>query len=118
VLDPAILRPGRFDKLIFIKPPDEDARAKIFKEYLEKVPKADNIDYKGLAEMTKNYTGADIASICREAKTRAMQRAIKSGEESKVTMEDLESIIKNTKPSAPDVVMSQYLSFYAKYGQR
>ena len=40
------------------------------------------------------------------------------GEDSKVTNEDLEGIIKLTKPSAPDVVMSQYLSFYAKYGQR
>ena len=118
VMDPAILRPGRFDKLIFIKPPDEEARAKIFEEYLDKVPKAPNLDFKLLAGMTKNYTGADIASICREAKTKAMQRAIKSGEDSKVTNEDLESIIKLTKPSAPDVVMSQYLSFYAKYGQR
>ena len=118
VMDPAILRPGRFDKLIFIKPPDEEARAKIFEEYLEKVPKAPDLDFKLLASMTKNYTGADIASICREAKTRAMQRTIKSGEDSKVTNEDLEGIIKLTKPSAPDVVMSQYLSFYAKYGQR
>jgi SpoVK/Ycf46/Vps4 family AAA+-type ATPase len=118
ILDPAILRPGRFDKLIFIKPPDEDARAKIFEEYLEKAPKDSSIDFKLLAEMTKNYTGADIASICREAKTRAMQRTLKSGRESVITTDDLQNIIKTTKPSAPDVVMSQYLSFYAKYGQR
>jgi len=118
VLDPAILRPGRFDKLIFIKPPDGEAREKMFEEYMEKAPKASNIDFKLLADMTKNYTGADIASICREAKTKAMQRAIKSGQESVITMDDLQNIIKGTKPSAPDVVMSQYLSFYAKYGQR
>ncbi len=118
VLDPAILRPGRFDKLIFIRPPDADERAKLFAEYLEKAPKEDGMDIKSLAESTKNFTGADIANVCREAKTRALQRMIKSGQESKISADDLESIIKTTKPSAPDVVMSQYLSFYAKYGQR
>ncbi|MCL4404654.1 AAA family ATPase, partial [Candidatus Marsarchaeota archaeon] len=118
VLDPAILRPGRFDKLIFIRPPDEEARVKLFQEYLEKAPKANDIDFKALAGLSKNFTGADIASVCREAKTKAMQRALKSGQESSITMSDIENIIKSTKPSAPDVVMSQYLSFYAKYGQR
>ncbi len=118
VLDPAILRPGRFDKLIFIKPPDEPAREKLFAEYLEKAPKAADLDLKELAGLSKGFTGADIANACREAKTKALQRTIKSGKESSITMEDLNSIIRATKPSAPDVVMSQYLAFYAKYGQR
>ncbi|MCL4371805.1 AAA family ATPase [Candidatus Marsarchaeota archaeon] len=118
VLDPAILRPGRFDKLVFVKPPDADSRAKIFDEYLEKAPKENDIDTKKLADMTPNFTGADIANVCREAKTMALHRAIKSGSESKISMSDLQTVIGNMKPSAPDIVMSRYLAFYSKYGQR
>ena len=117
-LDPAILRAGRFDKLIFVKPPDEKNRAILFKLYLSKVPLADDIDFDVLGNKSKGFTGADIAGVCREIKSQALDKNVKSGEEAPIEMDDIEKIVKNTRPSAPDVVMSSYLNFLATYGKR
>jgi SpoVK/Ycf46/Vps4 family AAA+-type ATPase len=117
-LDPAILRPGRFDKLIFVRPPDAAHRAALFKAYLSKVPVETDFPYARRGSETKGFTGADIASTCREAKTLVMERAMDSGADESVRMDDMLSIIHKMKPSAPDSVMSSYLAFYAKYGQR
>ncbi len=116
-LDPAILRPGRFDKLIFVKPPGATNRAELFKKYLAKVPCA-TMDYQKLGNETKGFTGADIANVCREGKTHALQDELKSGVEGKITMAVLEEIIKSVKPSAPESVIDEYLHFLEKYGQR
>jgi transitional endoplasmic reticulum ATPase len=116
-LDPAILRPGRFDKLVFVKPPSAMARADIFKEYLANTPCA-TLDYQKLGNMTRGYTGADIAGICREAKTASLQSELSTGAEGKVTMDIIEGLIKSTKPSAPDSVVAEYAKFLAQYGQR
>ncbi|MFI5412547.1 MAG: AAA family ATPase [Candidatus Micrarchaeales archaeon] len=116
-LDPAILRPGRFDKLIFIKPPGATNRSELFKKYLANVPCV-GIDYQKLGAETKGFTGADIANVCREGKTHALQDELNTGVEGKITMEVLENVIKRVKPSAPESVINQYLSFLEKYGQR
>jgi len=116
-LDPAILRPGRFDKLIFVKPPTAAARADIFKEYLANTPTA-TLDYQKLGNITKGFTGADIAGICREAKTAALESELKTGTEGKVTMASLEALIDETVPSAPDSALDHYAEFLAEYGQR
>jgi SpoVK/Ycf46/Vps4 family AAA+-type ATPase len=116
-LDPAILRPGRFDKLVFVKPPNSAARADIFKEYLANTPCA-AIDYQKLGNATKGFTGADISGVCREAKSAALQSELSTGAEGKVTMAMLEELIRGTKPSAPDSVVAQYAKFLEQYGQR
>ncbi|MGI0133748.1 MAG: AAA family ATPase, partial [Candidatus Micrarchaeaceae archaeon] len=117
-LDTAILRPGRFDKLIFVKPPTADERAKLFKMYLQQVPVGKDMDYAKLGTQAKGFTGADIANMCREAKTKALESNIKTGKEVEITMPAMLEIIQETKPSAPDTVISIYLSFLARYGQR
>ncbi len=117
-IDAAALRPGRFDKLIFLKPPNKSQRAQMFRAYLKGVPVDSNVDYDALAEETIGYTGADIYHVCREAKTIALDRTVKEGKDAKIEPEDLESVIQKTKPSAPESVVAQYLSFYAKYGER
>ncbi|HVC58580.1 MAG TPA: AAA family ATPase [Candidatus Acidoferrales bacterium] len=117
-LDPAILRPGRMDKLIFVKPPNEAQRALLFEQYLKNAPCDDDLDFKKLASMAKGFTGADIASAAREAKTDALEANIKSGEETKITQKSLEDIITSTKPSAPESALSVFLAFFAKYGER
>ena len=116
-MDPALLRSGRFDKLIFIKPPSASEREEIFKIHLNDVPIYD-LDYIQLAKITNGFTAADIVNICREAKASAMQQEISSGEESKITMQQLTDLIKNTRPSAPIQLVEEYLTFLAKYGQR
>ena len=117
-LDSAILRPGRFDKIIFIRPPKTDERALIFKDNLQKIPLSADVNFSQLGAITEGFTGADIVNVCREAKTRALDKNLKTGEEIAVSMADIKAIIKHVKPSAPELVVSAYLTFLAKYGQR
>ncbi len=117
-LDPAILRPGRFDKLVFVEPPDEPHRIIMLKNYLNGIPASEDIDYNALGKETEGYTGADIANICREAKQKALNDSISSGGEVEVSMATLEEIIKKIKPSAPDSLVKSYKAFLDKYGQR
>ena len=117
-IDSAALRPGRFDKLVFVRPPNKEQRTTLFKMDLKGVPVSDDVDYDALADETSGYTGADIYHICREAKTIALDKTVKSGDETKIEMGDFEKILLKTKPSAPEAVVAQYLSFYSKYGER
>lgn len=118
MLDPAILRPGRFDKLVYVRPPTSANRAEMFRRYLQNVPIADDIDFTKLGTATKGFTGADIASICREAKTAALEQELDTGASGKVTMDVLDDLLKEAKPSAPESVLEQYQAFLEKYGQR
>ncbi|RLF56976.1 MAG: AAA family ATPase, partial [Thermoplasmata archaeon] len=76
ILDPALLRPGRFDRLIYIPPPDEKGREEIFKVHLRNKPLADDVSIKELAKRTEGYTGADIAAVCNEATMLAIREFV------------------------------------------
>ena len=76
ILDPALLRPGRFDRLIYVPPPDKEARYEIFKIHTRKMPLAKDVDLWELAEMTEGYTGADIEAVCIEAALNAAREDI------------------------------------------
>lgn len=96
-LDPALLRPGRFDELIYVSPPDEAARKAIF----QKVAAArkswhPDVDIDKLARETEGYSGAEIKGICAAAGVAAYDRYIAGGEPL-VTMEDLERAVRNQK---------------------
>ncbi len=67
IIDPSLLRPGRFDRLVLIPSPDEEARLEIFKIHTKNMPLGKDVDIKHLADVTENYSGADIESLCREA---------------------------------------------------
>lgn len=73
-IDPALTRPGRFDRLLFIPPPDATARAAILRVHTRKMPLADDIDLQDIAATCKGYSGADIAALCREAAMAALER--------------------------------------------
>lgn len=73
LIDPAILRKGRMDKVIFIPVPDKEARQGIFKIHMKDRPASDDIDYARLAEMTENFVASDIAYIVNDAATRAFE---------------------------------------------
>ncbi len=117
-LDPAILRPGRFDKIIFVKPPTAQQRTLLFNEYLKNVPLDENIDFDKLGRASDGYTGADIANVCREVKSEAMKQNLKTGKEYKISNSDIEKVLQSIRPSATGIVMGQYLSFLARHGQR
>jgi transitional endoplasmic reticulum ATPase len=83
IIDPALLRPGRFDRLIGIKPPNKDSRKEIFKIHLEGKPLASDVKLEMLAEKTESYVGADIESICREASMLAIREYVKEKKKKK-----------------------------------
>ncbi|MDD5331201.1 MAG: CDC48 family AAA ATPase [Candidatus Nanoarchaeia archaeon] len=76
IIDPALLRPGRFDRIVFVKPPELEGREKIFKVHTQKMPLGKDVSIKKLAEETEGYTGADIEAVCREAAMLALREDI------------------------------------------
>ncbi|MCJ7571787.1 MAG: CDC48 family AAA ATPase, partial [Candidatus Thermoplasmatota archaeon] len=73
IIDPGLLRPGRFDRLVLIPSPDKEARLEIFKIHTKNMPLGKDVDIKHLADLTENYSGADIESFCREAAMLAIR---------------------------------------------
>jgi len=73
ILDPALLRPGRFDRLIYVPPPDERGRLEIFKIHTKRMKLADDVDLGYLARITEGATGADIRAIVMEAGLAALR---------------------------------------------
>ncbi len=104
MLDPALLRPGRFDRLIYVPIPDKEARKEIFRIHLRGKPLGENVDIEKLAEKTDNYTGADIEAVCNEATMLAIREYIKNGgdpenpKNAKIEMHHLEEALKKIKP--------------------
>lgn len=82
ILDPALLRPGRFDSLIYISPPNENARKEILRIRTRSVPLADDVDLDHLAKETAGYSGAEVVEICLEAARATMRRRVKATERS------------------------------------
>ena len=114
IVDPAVLRPGRFDRLIYVPDPDEKARLKIFKIYTKGMPLVKDVDLAQLAKMTKNYSGADIEALCREAAMNALRRDIKAGE---VALSDFKDAMEKAGPTISSDMESWYRSFMRQVRQ-
>ncbi|AEH60259.1 AAA family ATPase, CDC48 subfamily [Methanosalsum zhilinae DSM 4017] len=95
IVDPALLRPGRFDRLIYVRSPDKKSREKIFSIHLKGKPLSDDVDISELAGMTEDYVGADIESICREATMLALRDFIKPDMSKADMKQNLEKIVVN-----------------------
>ena len=115
-IDPALLRSGRFEKLIFVHPPEKEDRELLFRKNLEGVPKSDDIDYEKIAEMTNGYTPADISKVCNIAKTEAMESEINDSEEYSITMKSITKALEKVKPSAGQDAIEKYAEFLFKHG--
>ncbi|WJZ89737.1 hypothetical protein VitviT2T_008933 [Vitis vinifera] len=83
IIDPALLRPGRLDQLIYIPLPDEDSRHQIFKACLRKSPVSKHVDLRALAKYTQGFSGADITEICQRACKYAIRENIEKDIEKK-----------------------------------
>ncbi len=88
MLDPALLRPGRFDMLLEFKAPDFDGRVQIFGIHLRGKPLSEEVDIKKLAAMTEGRTGADIMQICRQASLEALDEYIRDMGSGKAGVEE------------------------------
>ena len=99
MLDPALLRPGRFDRIIEVPLPDAGARLEILKIHTAKMSLAGDVDLSGLSESTENTTGAELQAVCREAGMMAIRRDAEA-----VEHEDFIAAVKKVKRevAAPD----------------
>jgi SpoVK/Ycf46/Vps4 family AAA+-type ATPase len=98
-LDPAVLRPGRFDEKIYVPLPDLPARLRMLEMYLRNRPIADDVDIDSLAKNLEGYSGADIKYICDRAATIPFLQTIASGNEATIIAQVLADVIGSTPPS-------------------
>jgi transitional endoplasmic reticulum ATPase len=110
ILDPGLLRPGRFDRLVLVPIPDKEARLEIFKIHTKDMPLQD-VDIEKLAKKTEGYTGADIESVCREAAMNALREDIES---TGVTLKHFEKALQEVKPSVSEAEAKQYDKAFKK----
>jgi transitional endoplasmic reticulum ATPase len=122
IIDPALLRPGRFDRLLYVPPPDMNSRLQIIKIHTKKKPLAENISMDQLARETEGYTGADIASLASAAVMLALRQHVSRYEEPKqadshiqelkIQMKHFEEAMKKIRP-----LSTQELDMYKKISE-
>ncbi|KAF9914902.1 hypothetical protein BX616_007342 [Lobosporangium transversale] len=125
LIDKALLRPGRFDRVIYVPPPDLVARKQILSIYTKDIPLADDVDLDFIAQTTEMYTGADLQNACREAalvalRTRALARSDYTTETMPkddsvsslqlVNAQDFRQSLAGMKPSLTAAMLSEYSS--------
>jgi len=102
LVDNALLRPGRFDRILEVPLPDAKGREHIFKIHTKKKPLADSIDFARLVELTEGFSGAEIEGVCNRAAMSAVRRYVNNKEKSvksiKITQEDFENAIEKIRP--------------------
>ena len=108
ILDAGLMRPGRFDRHIQVKEPDEEARISIFEVHTKGMPLADDVDIKKLAKNTDGYVGADIEAVCREAAMLALRDNLEASE---IPYKYFKDAIEKVKPGnkAQDEQLVQYM---------
>ncbi|EGC39638.1 hypothetical protein DICPUDRAFT_147573 [Dictyostelium purpureum] len=108
IIDKAILRAGRIDRILYISPPDFDARKEIFNIHLKKVPHSNDINVEELSNLTDGYSGAEVTSICREASICAMKQDLNAKQ---IEMNHFIQAISNVKKG----ITKEMLNFYKQY---
>ncbi|KAI1303001.1 hypothetical protein EDD11_005454 [Mortierella claussenii] len=126
LIDKALLRPGRFDRVVYVPPPDLEARRQILSIYTRDIPLAEDVDLDHIAQTTEMYTGADLQNVCREAGLIALRTRILGSvnnvnpitattdgiEPSKepVNAEDFKQSLASVKPSLTAAMLLEYSS--------
>lgn len=108
LIDPALLRPGRLEKLVFVQPPDADARREILRTAGKSVPLATDVDLAALADELDGYSAADCVALLREAALTAMRRSIDAAD---VTAADLAKARESVRPSLDPVQVDSLRAF-------
>jgi transitional endoplasmic reticulum ATPase len=108
ILDAGLMRPGRFDRHIQVKEPDEEARLAIFEVHTKDMPLSKDVDLKKLAKQTDGYVGADIESVCREAAMLALRDNLEASEiPNKYFKDAIDKVKPGNKPQDEQLV--QYM---------
>lgn len=111
MIDDALMRPGRFDRLIHVPPPDFYSRLAIFEIYKQKMPFSDDVELEVLSNLTENFSGSDICNLCNEVALRAF---MKNFEVSQITRNDFEETLSETKSSLTSKQIQWYYDFENK----
>jgi len=108
LIDPALLRPGRLERLVYVPPPDKYGRLRILKVLTKKMPLAKDVNLESIAERTENYSGADLAAIVREAGLSA----IRENSNAKIVyMRHFEEALSKIQPSLTEELIKHYENF-------
>lgn len=110
ILDPAVLRPGRFDRLIYVPAPDHKALKEISKIHTRNMPLSKDVDLDQLAHMAAGYSGADVEAICREAAMNALRE-----DADEVTLRDFKQAMEKVKPSITADMDTWYQNFSKRF---
>jgi transitional endoplasmic reticulum ATPase len=111
LIDPALLRPGRLERLVFVEPPDADARYQILKTAGKSVPLSEEVDLKEIAVGLDGYSAADCVALLREAALTAMRRSIDAAD---VTAADVATAKENVRPSLDPAQVESLRAFAAE----
>jgi transitional endoplasmic reticulum ATPase len=105
LIDPALLRPGRFDELIYVGVPDTAGRRRILAIHTEGMPLATDVDLEAIAQRTDRFTGADLEDLVRRAGLTALRRGLDAHN---VTMADFEAALAETRASVTPEMLEEY----------
>jgi transitional endoplasmic reticulum ATPase len=105
LIDPALLRPGRFDELIYVGVPDTAGRRRILAIHTEGMPLANDVDLEKIAQRTDHFTGADLEDLVRRAGLTALRRGLDTAQ---VTLADFEVALGDTRASVTNEMLEEY----------
>ncbi|KAE8285638.1 hypothetical protein D5F01_LYC15303 [Larimichthys crocea] len=112
MIDKALMRPGRLDRIVFVPLPDPPTRREIFSLQFRNMPVAQNVSLDDLVTQTDKYSGAEITAVCREAALLALQEDIKAQQ---VEARHFESALNTVKPRIPDSLIQSYISYQQQH---
>lgn len=115
LIDPALLRPGRFDELVYVGVPDKAGRERILRIQTDKMPLAADVDLGSIAEQTQRYTGADLEDVVRRAGLVALRQSLETRE---VTMAHFEAALKDSRATVTPEMESDYEAMQGKLKQQ
>jgi len=115
LIDAALLRPGRFDRVVHIPTPDKDTRLEIFKIHTKNMKLGSDVDLEVLAMDTEEYVGADIESICIEAGINMLEEDLKNR---KVSMKHFKHALKQVGPSITEDIKESYVEFERQFRKK
>lgn len=112
IIDPALLRSGRFDRLVMIGAPDKFGRLEILKIHTKEIPNADDVNLEELAELTEGYVGSDLAALCREAVMLSLRE---NQDASIVEMNHYREALKKVRASVEESMISYYERIHERF---
>ncbi|WP_084582469.1 CDC48 family AAA ATPase [Sphingomonas azotifigens] len=115
LIDPALLRPGRFDELVYVGVPDKAGRERILRIQTDKMPLSSDVDLGSIAEQTQRYTGADLEDVVRRAGLVALRQSLATRE---VTMAHFEEALKDSRATVTPEMESDYEAMQGKLKQQ